>query len=129
MEATRAKKQFSGILAKGQPMTIAYDTGLPRTTRRIASAPGSLLNRIQKPALADRLSHDDSSTAAATPRTTGPIRSRRGATRGAGRAPKKPKTAEDLDKELDLFMGDGTKDKDAAAVPTTPEQGGDVEMA
>jgi hypothetical protein len=43
-------------------MSIAYDSGPPRTTRRVASAPGSLLNRIQKPALADRLSQDDSST-------------------------------------------------------------------
>lgn len=43
-------------------MSIAYDSGPPRTARRVASAPSSLLNRIQKPALADRLSQDDSST-------------------------------------------------------------------
>jgi len=124
-EATRAKKQFSGILAKGQPMTIAYDSGPPRTTRRVASAPSSLLNRIQKPALADRLSQDDSSTAAAPPRSTGPIRSRRGKARPTARAPKKPKTAEDLDKELDLFMGDGSKETSATVAATTV----DVEMA
>jgi len=117
-EATRAKKQFSGILAKGQPMSIAYDSGPPRRT---ASAPTSLLNRIQKPALADRLSKDDSATIAPT---TGPIRSRRG---GGRKAPKKPKTAEDLDKELDQFMGDGSKDTDAPAPAATVQQA-DVEM-
>src|ERR1700735_5514376 len=47
-------------------MSIAYDSGPPRTARRVASAPSSLLNRIQKPALADRLSQDDSSTTAAS---------------------------------------------------------------
>jgi hypothetical protein len=46
-------------------MSIAYDSGPPRSARRIASAPSSLLNRIQKPALADRLSKDDSATPAA----------------------------------------------------------------
>jgi len=134
-EATRAKKQFSGILAKDQPMSIAYDSGPPRNARRIASAPSSLLNRIQKPALADRLSKDDSATpAAASTRSSGPIRSRRGGARPAPRASKKPKTAEDLDKELDLFMGDGSKATEAAAsaavVGAAPaQQEADVEMA
>ena len=86
-EATRAKKQFDGILAKGnvfsfslppmllgkkltcfclplgQPMEIVFDTLPPRNPRRSASVPStsSLLNRIQKPPLVDRLSRDDSS--------------------------------------------------------------------
>jgi THO complex subunit 4 len=134
-------------------MSIAYDSGPPRNPRRVASAPSSLLHRIQKPALADRLSQDDSSTT--TPsryvlwlllcellqiygisslqrKITGPIRSRRGGGRSAPRVPKKPKTAEDLDKELDLFMGDGPKEKDiatsATAPPTAADQGADVEM-
>jgi len=131
-EATRAKKQFDGILAKGQPMSIAYDSGPPRMPRRAASLPGSLLNRIQKPPLADRLSRDDSSIKAAPPRGTGPIRTRRGGARHTPRVPKKPKTAEDLDKELDLFMGDGTKEADATpatAPPVTVQPEGDVEMA
>jgi hypothetical protein len=38
-----------------------------------------------------------------------------------------------LDKELDLFMGDGTKEKDATAsttaTPAATEQEADVEMA
>lgn len=65
-------------------------------------------------------------------RITGPIRSRRGGGRSTPRAPKKPKTAEDLDKELDLFMGDGPKEKDMATSATAPpaaaEQEADVEM-
>jgi THO complex subunit 4 len=38
-------------------MSIAYDT--VQVARRVASAPSSLLNRIQKPALLNRLSKDD----------------------------------------------------------------------
>lgn len=49
----------------GQPMTIAFDMVAPRNPRvRSASGPpttASLLNRIQKPPLLDRLSRDDSS--------------------------------------------------------------------
>jgi len=130
-EATRAKKQFSGILAKGQPMSIAYDSGPPRAARRIASAPSSLLNRIQKPALADRLTQDDLSTTPNAPRSPGPIRTRHGVR--PSRAPKKPKTAEDLDKELDQFMGDGSKEMNGAApvaaLPAATEPQTDVEMA
>ncbi|KIL62732.1 hypothetical protein M378DRAFT_80844, partial [Amanita muscaria Koide BX008] len=109
-EATRAKKQFDGILAKGQPMSIAFDTlPPPGPARRSASAPQSLLNRIQKPPLLDRLSRDDISTKASPASyvllLVGPMRSR---PRGPKprREPKKVKTAEELDMELDAFMGD-----------------------
>ncbi|RDB29947.1 THO complex subunit 4-A [Hypsizygus marmoreus] len=136
-EATRAKKQFDGILAKGQPMSIAYDTLPPRQPRRSASAPTSLLNRIQKPPLLDRLSRDDVNVKTPSgPRGgIGPIRSRpirggaapRPASARAG--PKKPKTAEELDKELDAFMGDS--EPGAAAPAETPVEAvsEDVEMA
>lgn len=142
-------------------MSIAYDSAPPRGPRRAASAPSSLLNRIQKAPLAERLSQDDSSTqgpssyvhlphfflliitSMATRRGVGPIRSRRGGEgRGGGgggrvapRAPKKPKTAEDLDKELDLFMGDGPRDGEEATptasepAPTAAQPEVDVEMA
>ncbi|EDR08195.1 uncharacterized protein LACBIDRAFT_297588 [Laccaria bicolor S238N-H82] len=135
-EATRAKKQFDGILAKGQPMEIVFDALPPRNPRRSASVPStsSLLNRIQKPPLVDRLSRDDSSIKTPSgPRAgnnVGPIRSRPG--RGAGgtapatrapKAPKKPKTAEELDKELDAFMGDAPEPAAVAG------ENGDVEMA
>ncbi|KAG7094884.1 hypothetical protein E1B28_005691 [Marasmius oreades] len=138
-EATRAKKQFDGILAKGQPMSITYDSGPPRASRRAVSG-SALINRIQRPALKERLSADDSQIPDfAGP---GPIRSRprrRGGKSSVSRpAPKKPKTAEELDKELDAFMGDSdtspamtsaadvskASESKAAAVPTQ-----DVDMA
>ncbi|KAG6876071.1 hypothetical protein C0993_005739, partial [Termitomyces sp. T159_Od127] len=152
-EATRAKKQFDGILARGnvspaisipvwdvaygtetyvfypgQPMSIAFDT-LPPRHPRSASAPTSLINRMQKPPLLNRLSRDDSSVKTPSgPRVSGPIRSR--PARGAPRAPKKPKTAEELDKELDAFMGDAEPAVVTEQTPTAPEQSTqDVEMA
>jgi len=113
-EATRAKKQFDGILAKSQPMSVAFDAAVPpRQPRgRASSAPttSSLLNRIQKAPLLERLSKDDSVLRApSAPRGgVGPIRTRgRGGKAAAPRpGPKKPKTAEELDKELDAFMVD-----------------------
>ncbi|KAJ7461751.1 hypothetical protein B0H11DRAFT_2055866 [Mycena galericulata] len=129
-EATRAKKQFDGILARTQPMSIAFDTAPPREPRgRSSSAPttSSLLNRIQKAPLLERLSKDDSALRPPTAprgglgpiRTARPSRSGRGGRAAAPRpAPKKPKTAEELDKELDAFMVD---------TETPPAQ--DVEMA
>jgi len=135
-EAIRAKKQFDGILAKGQPMSIAFDTMPPRAPRRSASAPtASLLNRIQKPPLVERLSLDDSTIKAPSgPRafTGGPVRNR--PSRGGGSAntiarapkgPKKPKTAEELDQELDAFMGDADVVPAGDAVASAA---GDVDM-
>jgi THO complex subunit 4 len=115
VEATRAKKQFDGYLAKGQPMQIAFDTFQPpRAPRRAVSAPttASLINRIEKPPLVERISHDDSGMKVpSAPRgfTGGPVRNR--PSRGANgarppRGPRKVKTAEELDNELDAFMGD-----------------------
>jgi THO complex subunit 4 len=179
VEATRAKKQFDGYLAKGnelssflypsppllpgwrtliahvayvclgQPMRIAFDTFQPpRAPRRAVSAPttASLINRIEKPPLAERISHDDSgvkipsapyvhsscfgfylhSSLVSLPRrafTGGPVRNR--PSRGANgarppRGPKKAKTAEELDNELDAFMGD--------AELAEPTAAGDVDM-
>lgn len=58
--------------------------------------------------------------------TVGPIRSR---PRGPKprREPKKPKTAEELDKELDAFMGDSEPANALGAVVTTGQE--DVEMS
>jgi THO complex subunit 4 len=140
-EAIRAKKQFDGILAKGQPMSIDFDTMPPRAPRRSASVPtsASLLNRIQKPPLVERLSQDDSIIKAPSgPRafTGGPVRNR--PSRGGGssstntniarapKGPKMPKTAAELDQELDAFMGD------ADVVPpgdAPASAAGDVDMA
>jgi len=134
-EATRAKKQFDGILAKGQPMSIAFDTSLPRV--RSASAPTSLLSRIQKGPLLNRLSGSkDDSALKASRGGVGPIRTRaaRGgdtksaptAPRPAKKGPKVPKTAAELDKELDAFMGDSSTGAPPAAAAGEPAQ--DVEM-
>ncbi|KAI6044005.1 hypothetical protein EDC04DRAFT_2646685 [Pisolithus marmoratus] len=61
-EADRAKKQFEGKVAKGQPMEIAFDTAPPKRMRS-ASMPGtSLLNRIERPSLAERLDNGNEST-------------------------------------------------------------------
>ncbi|KAF8635400.1 hypothetical protein AX15_000400 [Amanita polypyramis BW_CC] len=126
-EATKAKNQFDGILAKGQPMSIVYDTMPPRPIKRSASAPQSLLNRIQKPPLLDRLSRDDAAIKAAftSKGAIGPIRPR---VRGPKprREFKKVKTAEELDKELDAFMGD-SEPISQANVPTTTQE--DIEMS
>ncbi|KAH9947523.1 hypothetical protein B0H21DRAFT_738382 [Amylocystis lapponica] len=127
-EAAAAKARFDGKLAKAQPMSIAFYSAPqhPRNTRRSASAPSSLLNRIQKPPLLDRISANDSSKQRHRPRRTsgpGPIRTK---TRGApaARVPKKPKTAEELDMEIESFMKDDMK---AAPRPAAPAEG-DVEM-
>ncbi|KAF8636893.1 hypothetical protein AX17_003145 [Amanita inopinata Kibby_2008] len=131
-EATRAKKQFDGILAKGQPMSITFDTAPPRPARRSASAPNqSLLNRIQKPPLLDRLSRDDTAAKAApvSRGTVGPVRTRTRDIKGK-REPKKNKTAEELDKELDAFMGDSepVSQSGTAAVQAATTQE-DVDMS
>jgi len=125
-------------------MTIVFDTAIQK---RSSSAPTtSLLNRIQKPGLAERITSttDDIHTCVSRTHTSffrsslytysggsggGPVRSARGGgggRRGGGgggrqqqeREKKKPKTAEDLDKELDAFM-----------VPAASTAATDVEMA
>ncbi|KAI9569886.1 hypothetical protein HD554DRAFT_2019684 [Boletus coccyginus] len=143
-EATRAKKEYEGKLAKGQPMEIDFDTAPPRRPRS-ASMPGistaSLLNRIERPSLAERLGNGEDTRRTTT---TGPVRMR------APRAPRsvrsvaprskvgrptgrpKAKTAEELDKELDVFMADDAKDTVADSEtkivePVAAPQ--DVEMA
>ncbi|KAH7913321.1 hypothetical protein BJ138DRAFT_1002621 [Hygrophoropsis aurantiaca] len=155
-DATRAKNQFDGILAKGQPMEIAFDNTPPRRVRS-TSMPGlstsSLLSRIEKPSLAERLagSNDEKRSHGGLvfypferPQGTsrvvrsGPARTR-GAPRSKVAAPKakaarparaQPKTAEELDKELDVFMGDDKtasgKESASEVVAATVE---DVEMA
>lgn len=140
-EATRAKNQFDGILAKGQPMSIKLLTR-PDAPRRVASAPStlSLLNRIEKKPLIARVARDDADATQASTGTqsgrVGPTRTPRGQQsqpkrgRGGrgGAAPraKKPKTAEDLDKELDAFMVDADTMQPSSAGDTSIV---DVEMA
>ena len=132
-EATRAKNQFDGILAKGQPMDISYHV-TPRP-RRTTSAPStlSLLNRIEKPPLLERLAKDDTATVSDKKTNgknqrnegrVGPIRAK--TTRASKpKHSKKPKTAAELDKELDAFMVD-VSDPAASAPAAAPAA--DVDM-
>lgn len=127
-EATRAKKQLDGVLAKGQPISIDFDYGPPRR----ASAPASsLLSRIQKPPLLDRLSQAQSRAKASMihSKKFGSMRGRgrgRGATAGRDRASiAPPKSAAELDNELDAFMA---VDGGTGTPPAKPAEG-DVEMA
>ncbi|KAL6306367.1 hypothetical protein BKA93DRAFT_774322 [Sparassis latifolia] len=135
-DAAAAKQRFDGKLAKGQPMSIAFHAGAPHRPRqnRAASAPSSLLNRIQKPPLLDRLGGKGAKSQAPAPaiRTgPGPIRTK--AARPP-RVPKKPKTAAELDMEIDAFMKDDVAPTPAAPPPPPPTSAAapveeDVEMA
>jgi THO complex subunit 4 len=144
-EATRAKNQLDGVLAKGQPMSIKYDAHNPLTGPRGAatgSKAGSLLGRLAKPPLIDRLGAGPGagpsaatskaakhrSVSAPQPQTTpastgfGPVRTRGGRQQARAKpAPKKPKTAEELDKELESYG------EQKVSGPT--DAAGDVEMA
>ncbi|TEB34338.1 RNA-binding domain-containing protein [Coprinellus micaceus] len=147
-EATRAKNQFDGILAKGQPMSIRVVIR-PEGPRRVASAPTtlSLLNRIEKKPLLARVARDDAD-ATRTPTEPkagriGPTRTPRGQQQplpkrgrggrgGTAARSKKPKTAEELDNELDAFMDDADAVQPGEASTTAAEAAattGDVEMA
>lgn len=124
-EAARGKELFNGKTAKGQPMSIEFynpPTSAPRPGRR-GAAPASLIDRIQKPALLDRLSRNDTQR---QPKSSGPgpVRTKN---RPAPRVPKKPKTAQELDMELDAFMGDDIKPTSAPAPAAQVDK--DVEMA
>jgi len=142
VEATRAKKQFQGILAKGQPMSISYYVA-PRAPRRTVSDPStmarSLLNRVEKPPLAERLTKEEADATPSGPRSlAGPVRTKpaRGAVKPARLPPKRqqPKTAAELDKELDAFMVDADAASASAVVVGSDGTAaivgnGDVEMA
>ncbi|GJJ14947.1 hypothetical protein Clacol_009217 [Clathrus columnatus] len=99
-DATRAKNQLDGKIAKTQAISITF--GPQRTP---ASVRKSLLNRVEKPPLLARLSEGKDAEAKI-------IRNRRLARGTVGKrgarsgvvGPKKDVTAADLDKELDAFM-------------------------
>jgi len=106
-DAKLAQKQLDGVLAKGEAMSIKLDTGHPprsRTTEGRTST-NALLNRMDKKPLADRLADSGSAND-----QVGPVRSgkQKGKITGKpARTKSTPKTAEDLDKELEAFMGEG----------------------
>ncbi|KIO31379.1 hypothetical protein M407DRAFT_241785 [Tulasnella calospora MUT 4182] len=127
-DAAVAQKELDGVLAKGEEIHVKLDHYYaPRGAKDKANGPatsakggrgGSLLNRIEKDSLLNRLSDKSSgkdASKAAAPKTdrAGPARSERPANgrtrseRGVGSRQsarrQKPKTAEDLDKELDAY--------------------------
>ncbi|KIY47487.1 hypothetical protein FISHEDRAFT_45163 [Fistulina hepatica ATCC 64428] len=110
-EAQRAISQYNNIEAKGQPMTVQFDTSVPRRANR-ASSTSSLLERMQTVSFPKRASQDDSNIHKkrhVCKNTVGPIRT--SGARGGGKTRpvfKKQVTAEELDKELDAFMEDAT---------------------
>jgi len=136
-EASRAISRFNGATANGQMMTVEYAPIPTKPKRRAVSAPASLIDRISKPPLLERLGESKKtpeSIAPRKPRGGGPIRTK--GTRPPRPGPKKQKTAEELDQELDSFMKDDSKPKSAgkegeAAVTSSSQIGvdGDVEMA
>ncbi|KAI8969414.1 RNA-binding domain-containing protein [Trametes punicea] len=134
-EATRAKKQFDGILAKNQPMSITYDTSPPPAAKGGRRSATSLLHRIEKPPLIERLSRNDTKpkTNIALEGGVGPVRTNtRGGPAGGRSARKKPKTAEELDKELEAFMKDDITPGQVQPADATVAAGAgedDVEMA
>ncbi|EJD39515.1 hypothetical protein AURDEDRAFT_116082 [Auricularia subglabra TFB-10046 SS5] len=130
-EAARAKAQMQGVILKGEPIDIKYEKFLPRTEkpggRPLSSDPSSLLNRIGKPPLKDRITDGDAPMQTDKDSSgPGPVRTKSARGRGAGRGGARgesgrksgggPKTAEQLDKELENYAA-------------KPAAGGDVEMA
>ncbi|KAI0053496.1 hypothetical protein FA95DRAFT_1552561 [Auriscalpium vulgare] len=144
-EATRAKQELNGILAKGQPMAVEYEVEI---APRRASAPASLLNRIQKAPLISRLGQAENDAKASLVAKNRKAEVARGGTGGLGRGrgsravpserrSKKPKTADELNAEIDAFMADGSgaakpsvsNGTAATSAASTAGGGEDVEMA
>ncbi|OBZ67982.1 hypothetical protein A0H81_12462 [Grifola frondosa] len=128
----RQRGRRSSMMGSSPKVTSAHvdclrhlTSSRPAGARRGAS---SLLNRIQKPPLLERLSRNDPQPQSTTPSRSGPgpVRTKaRGA--GAGRALKKPATAEQLDSELDAFMKDDVASAQRPAAGKVVEE--DVEMS
>ncbi|KAG8921508.1 hypothetical protein FRC00_008551, partial [Tulasnella sp. 408] len=127
-DAAVAQKELDGVLAKGEEIHVKLDHYYaPRAAKDKANGAatsskggrgGSLLNRIEKDSLLNRLSDnstgkDARKTEASKTDGAGPARRERPANgrtrseRGVGSRQsarrQKPKTAEDLDKELDAY--------------------------
>ncbi|PVG01455.1 RNA-binding domain-containing protein [Serendipita vermifera] len=139
-DALAAKKALHKQLAKGQELEIRFDD----STRGVGRGSSSLLARIEKGpskgSLTDRLGdgNNDVNMADRSGGGVGPHRTRgRGRGRGGAapreRGPKKPLTADDLDKELEAYGA--ASDNTPAAVQAESVSGPaattneDVEMA
>lgn len=122
-EAARAKEQLDGLTAKGEQMNIAYDTRPPPGGRRTGK-------------LIDRIGDDFENNGPGPVRTRGGGRGGRARGRGGPREEREgrggagggggsrrasarevptTKSLADLDKELEAFMGEGTKESSTNA--------------
>ncbi|KZO95410.1 RNA-binding domain-containing protein [Calocera viscosa TUFC12733] len=133
-DALSAKQRFDGEPAKGQKVSIRFEAALPASTPAGPGGAGkSLLARIganPKASLLDRLgapSAATTKTAPTGPRAAagkpGPIRAPRG-NRPARSKKAKPKTENDLDKELDAYLATDNEPQSGTA-----DKAADVEMA
>ncbi|QRW05474.1 RNA recognition motif protein [Ceratobasidium sp. AG-Ba] len=129
-DAVAAQKQLDGALAKGEVMNIKLDTAPPPRSRAAdgRTSTSTLLNRMDKKPLADRLADSEPSKTAGD--RSGPVRNAKPKAKPTGkqasgkpaRVKSAPKTAEELDQELEAFMGEGEdsapkdKEEDVAMV-------------
>jgi len=137
---------YATFYATGQELAIKFEntpTG-PRGGAKPSGGVHSLLERVQKPSLAARLS--EAVPNPSSPSGSGPIRNKPRQSAPAGPAkdraprerlpPKKPLTAEDLDKQLDMYTAESSSvNKEVASGPSeepkpaSAEEPQDVEMA
>ncbi|CAE7211890.1 unnamed protein product [Rhizoctonia solani] len=115
-EAKLAQKQLDGVMAKGEAMVVKLDSPPPGSRPQPAgrNSTNTLLSRMEKKPLVDRMSEGEASKKNTSDKAgpgSGPVRNARGKGKHEGakgpRAKAAPKTAEDLDKELEAFMGEG----------------------
>jgi len=133
-DAALAKARLNGISAKGQPMKIEIEAARPPRDAPTGprGARGKLISRIGSLPLLDRMESSTKDIPAHTNRAPRGDRSKGGITLNrltiAASAPKArnvPKTAEELDRELDAYL----KDDDAKeTIRRAPAVDGEVEM-
>ncbi|KAJ1311223.1 hypothetical protein OPQ81_009723 [Rhizoctonia solani] len=106
-DANLAQKRLDGVMAKGEAMVVKLDSAPPGSRPQLTgrNSTNTLLSRMDKKPLVDRMSEGDASKKNTNDKPgPGPTRG----TRGRGET--------DLDKELEAFMGEGDakaeKDKD-----------------
>ncbi|CAE6501829.1 THO complex subunit 4 [Rhizoctonia solani] len=128
-EAKLAQKQLDGVMAKGEAMVVKLESPPPGSRPQPAgrNSTNTLLSRMEKKPLVDRMSEGDASKKNTEDKAgPGPARNIRGKGKQVGgkgpRTKSAPKTAEDLDKELEAFMGEGDTKVDK-------DKGEDVSMA
>jgi len=127
-EASLAQRELDGVLAKGEPIKVSVESFVPKGPRKgednertAAGRTIPLKDRLRKPLLhrlTDDKKKEDTMDVDDAARGPGPVRHNRGQPRGgkpnrAPKAPPKPKTAADLDKELEAYVESGAGDAKA----------------